>query len=178
MALYLLLFYLLHMWGWHKAQGENLLTKVKWRSQNSQDVGQWQEKRRHMLKEINIFFLPWNIQNKIKLLNFISSHEKIKFFEMHLLCSKHFVYKTNYFYLSSSFLWKQFCHCPGCSDRKKIWSGIKKTLLFWLLREPQKMVWPLSYFWLVPQVTCPAGLTWICLTKVSDYFNYQPASKE
>lgn len=71
--------------------------------------------------------LKYSEQNKIIKLYFIPWKDKI--FEMHLLCSKHFVYKTNHFSSSNSFLWKQFCHCPGYSDRQKTWSEIKKNFI-------------------------------------------------
>lgn len=158
---------------------ENLLTNMKWRSQDPRITKTLnrmagQDDWKQMLKEIKIYFLPWNIRNKIRWLNFILFHEKINVLKC-ISCVQNILYIKaifSFFFSSSSFLRKQFCHCPGCSGRQKTWSVLKKSSSYWLLREPQNMMWPLSYFWLMPQITCPVGLTWICLTKVSDYFKY------
>lgn len=57
-------------------------TSMKWRSQGHGIAGTLNSGRRRdgwkqLLKEIKIYFLHWNIQNKINWLNFTSSHEKI-----------------------------------------------------------------------------------------------------
>lgn len=167
------------MWGWHKVQWENILTNMKWRSQDPRIARTLNSGMRGLegnAKGNKDLFpaLKYSEQNQMNEL--YSPPWKAKIFEMYLLCSKYFVYKMNYFSSSSSFLWKQICHCPGCSGRQKTWAGIKTTLLYWLLRDPQNMMWPLSYIWLMPKLplklTCPVGLTWIYLTKVSDYFKY------
>lgn len=118
------------MWGWQKAQGENLPTNMRWRSQDPRIARTLNSGRTRWLEanakgNQDLFpALKYSEQNLMIKLYFIPW--KYKIFEMHLLCSKHFAYKSNHFTSSSSFLWKKFCHCPGCSSRQKTWSGIKK----------------------------------------------------
>lgn len=137
-------------------------------SQDNQDIEQDGRTR----------WLEANAKGNQDLFPALKQNQRIKFYFKKVKslkcvsCVQNILYTKTIFFSSSSFLWKQFCHCPGCSGRQKTWSVLKKSSSYWLLREPQNMMWPLSYFWLMPQITCPVGLTWICLTKVSDYFKY------
>lgn len=73
----------LHRDGTKLSEG-NLLTNTKWRWQDQRiartlNSGRTRDDWKQLLKEIKIYFLPWNMWNKINLLDFISSHEKIHF---------------------------------------------------------------------------------------------------
>lgn len=97
-------------------------TQAKWDESSNKHEKKITEQPGHSLvagQEVigsnwKIYFLPWKITNKINSLNFISSHEKIQFWEgnkklaenaqQHLPCSKCFVYRLNSFSLLNSFL--------------------------------------------------------------------------